>query len=343
MRWALALLALLSGCDKLRAIPGVQPRSALPAPAPPAVAMGPWVLDPEPTQATICWVTDEPSMGRVWYGQAATDRLAREEGASVTEHRVTVHGLSPAKQYRYSIEGGAAGVFTSAPEPGAQGPIEVLVYGDNRTNSGDHALVVRAAAAERVQLALHTGDMVVNAREPLLWRDWFREEADLLSRLPFIATIGNHEMTDDGVAYSKYFQHRDRPPYWSVDYGPLHVVVMDSFERAPGPVRIPLASRRRSGRGSRRTCARSRPTGTSGRSCTRVPSRTRRIRGPATAAASRSRLRWRRRARSIPSRRSSPATSITTSAARSTASSISCSAAAARRWTIPTRAFRACR
>jgi hypothetical protein len=235
MRCALALVALLAGCEKLRAIPGVEPRSALGPPAPPPVAMGPWILDPGPARATVCWVTDQPSAGRVWYGQASADHLAREEGPPVTDHRVVVHGLSPATQYRYAIEGTAAGgIFTSAPEAGAQGPFQVLVYGDNRTNSGDHSLVVRAASAERVQLALHTGDMVVNARDPRLWREWFREEADLLSRLPFIATVGNHEMTDDGVSYSKYFQHRDRPPYWSVDYGPVHIVVLDSFERFVG-------------------------------------------------------------------------------------------------------------
>jgi hypothetical protein len=235
MRWALALFALLAGCDKVRAIPGVEPRSSLGPPAPPPVAMGPWILDPLPTEATVCWVTDEPSSGRVWYGQTSPDRLAREEGPPTTEHRVSLHGLQPATQYRYSIEGSAAGgVFTSSPEPGAQGPIQVLVYGDNRSNSGDHALVVRAAAGERAQLALHTGDMVANANHAWLWRTWFREEADLLSRLPFIATVGNHEITDDGVSYSRYFQHKGRPPYWSVDYGPVHILVLDSFERAAG-------------------------------------------------------------------------------------------------------------
>src|SRR5947207_11606613 len=235
MRWALVLLALLAGCDKVRAIPGVQPRSSLGPPAPPPVAMGPWILDPKPTEATVCWVTDEPSAGRVWYGQTSTDHLARDDGAPVTEHRVIVHGLRPATQYRYSIEGSdKGGVFTSAPETGAEGPIQVLVYGDNRTNSGDHALVVRAASSERAQLALHTGDMVVNARQPWLWRTWFREEADLLAKMPFIATVGNHELTDDGVSYSKYFQHRDRPAYWSVDYGPVHILVLDSFEPKAG-------------------------------------------------------------------------------------------------------------
>src|SRR6185503_5686359 len=49
---------------------------------------------------------------------------------------------------------------TCAPSPSAEGPIRVLVYGNNRTNHGDHALVVRAATAEGPHLLLHTGDMV---------------------------------------------------------------------------------------------------------------------------------------------------------------------------------------
>ena len=95
------------------------------------------------------------------------DRLATEEGKPTTEHRVILPSLQPATQYRYRIEGATeTPLFTSAPEVGTEGPFTVLVYGDNRSNNGDHALVARAAAGERAQLALHTGDMVVNANEP---------------------------------------------------------------------------------------------------------------------------------------------------------------------------------
>jgi len=233
---ALALLLLLGACDKFRAIPGVEPRSTLPPKGPPDAVMGPWILEPQAKQMTIAWVTDEASVGRVWYGQRETGRLATEEGPPVTDHRVVLPALQPATQYRYQVEGAQAGGswFTTAPEPGDPGPVSILVYGDNRTNSGDHSLVVRAAAAERVTLALHTGDMVMDAKDRVLWRQWFREERDLLQHTPFIATVGNHEITDDGVAYSKYFQRRGLPPYWSVDYGPVHIAVLDSFERAAG-------------------------------------------------------------------------------------------------------------
>jgi calcineurin-like phosphoesterase family protein len=228
---ALAGLLALTACEGL---PGFSQRPAA-AVAPPRVAAGPWLIDPKAGGMTVCWLTDTPSVGRVWYGTAAPDRLATEEGAPVTTHRVALASLPMQTQVRYHVEGSDQDfVFTSAPEAGAEGPVEVLVYGDNRTNSGDHALVARAAAAEHAALALHTGDMVVSATQEDLWRVWFQEEHDLLATTPLVPTVGNHEITDDGVAYSKYFQHRERPAYWSVDYGPLHIAVLDSFEMAAG-------------------------------------------------------------------------------------------------------------
>jgi hypothetical protein len=231
---ALTLLLVLAGCDKLRALPGFEPAPAPPPPSVP-VAMGPWLIEPLPGRVTVAWTTLEASLGRVWYGTAETDRLAMEEGAPVTDHRVVLPSLQPSTQYRYRVEGGhETSWFTSAPQPDGEGPIRVVVYGDNRTNGGDHALVARAAAAERPQLALHTGNMVASARENSLWRVWFEEERDLLAHAPIVATVGNQEIADTGAAYARFFQRRDRPPYASLDYGPVHVVVLDAFEMRAG-------------------------------------------------------------------------------------------------------------
>lgn len=231
----LALLLAVAGCDKLRGMPGFEPAPVVPQPLPSPVAMGPWLLDPLPGRVTVAWTTDQPGVGRVWYGTREPDHLATEEGPPVTEHRVTLASLQPSTQYRYRVEGGVETAwFTSAPEAGSEGPIHVLVYGDNRTNNGDHALVARAAASERPQLALHTGDMVASAHEEPLWRVWFHEEHDLLAHAPIVPTVGNHEITDTGGAYSRYFQHRGMPAYWSLDYGPVHISVLDSFETGAG-------------------------------------------------------------------------------------------------------------
>jgi len=230
---ALAVLLTLS-CDKLRDVPGFQPRSTL-VHAGPQVTAGPWLLDPAPAQMTVAWLTAAPAVGKLWVGTTSPSTEVIEASEATTEHRIVVKNLQPSTQYKYRVEGSTETAwFETAPQPGSGEPFDVLVYGDNRTNNGDHALVARAAAAERAPLALHTGDMVVNARDDELFRIWFDEEHELLAHSALVPTVGNHEITDTGVAYSKYFQHKGQPAYWSLDYGPLHIVVLDSFEVAAG-------------------------------------------------------------------------------------------------------------
>jgi hypothetical protein len=232
---ALVLLLGLSGCDKLRAFPGFASAQAAVAPAAPPVVLGPWLLEPVPGQVTVAWVTREPSVGRVWYGIREPDHLATEAGAPATDHRVVLPSLQPGTQHHYRVEGGfETAWFTSAPSPSAEGPIRVLVYGNNRTNHGDHALVVRAATGEGPHLLLHTGDMVVNAAEEASWKIWFQEEHDLLTHAPIVAAVGNHEITDAGAAFARFFQRRGMTGYTSFDYGPVHVVVLNAFEMPAG-------------------------------------------------------------------------------------------------------------
>jgi acid phosphatase type 7 len=228
MRPVAAVLCLaLCGCDSVHALFAPRVRKVAAAQE---IAMGPWLLDPAAGQVTVAWTTAEPSKGRVWYLE---DRLAQEDVLR-TDHRVTLRSLPQDSEVRYRIEASpeVSGSFHTAPGP--KSPFRVLIYGDNRTNGGDHALVARAAAAEGARLALHTGDMVVNAADDQLWGRWFSEEADLLLHTPIVPTTGNHEITDNGASYSRYFRDTSRPAYHSLDYGPVHLVVLDSYETAAG-------------------------------------------------------------------------------------------------------------
>src|SRR5439155_3020 len=126
---ALLVLLVLAGCDKLRLLPGFEPAAIVPPPGPPAMAIGPWLLEPQPGKMTVAWTTLEPSVGRVWYGTPEPDRLAIEEGPPVTDHRVVLASLQPSTQYRYRVEGGyETAWFTSAPAAGAEGPVHVVVH-----------------------------------------------------------------------------------------------------------------------------------------------------------------------------------------------------------------------
>src|SRR5690349_12701546 len=233
-RGALLLLLGLMGCDKLRSLPGLAPP---PAPEPPAaaVALGPWLLEPLPGQMTVAWTTLTPSVGRVWYGTREPDHLATEQGQPVTDHRLVLPSLQPQTQYRYRVEGGTeVAWFTSAPKAAGEGPIHELLYGGNRTNNGDHALVARAAAAERAQLVLHTGGMVASAGEEWLWKVWFQEERDLLTHAPILAAPGGAQGADAGGTFARWFRKPGGPAYRSLEYGPVHVVVLDSSDASAG-------------------------------------------------------------------------------------------------------------
>jgi hypothetical protein len=227
---ALAASAGLLACERLPA--GEKQRAQV-------VALGPWLTDAVPGAVTVAWTTQGPWLGEVRYGESGQlGKSARDEGPT-TDHRVVLKGLAPGVKYDYQIVADipAGGTFTSAPDPAADGlqrPFSVLVYGDNRTNGGDHALVSRAAAAQGAVFALHTGDMVVNAKDQRAWERWFEVEGDLLASTPLYPTVGNHEITDKGVTYSRHFQQKGRPTFRSFDYGNVHVQVLDSFELAAG-------------------------------------------------------------------------------------------------------------
>ncbi|HEY6911799.1 MAG TPA: hypothetical protein VI356_20650 [Myxococcales bacterium] len=218
---ALGLTLALAGCETPPA----------PQAPPPPIATGPWLLEPAPGRITVAWTTQKAGVGRVWYGTAEPDRLASETGAPVVDHRVVLGALQPSTQYRYRIEGSAGTAwFESPPRPGGEGPIRAVVYGDNRGSNGDHALVARAAASERAQLLLHTGGMVPAGGDEALWRAWFQEERDLLAHAPILAAA---TAADPDGPFARYFQRRGMPAYASLDYGPVHVCVLDSSDGAP--------------------------------------------------------------------------------------------------------------
>src|SRR5437763_15166780 len=127
---ALLVVLVLAGCDKLRLLPGLEPAPIVPPPGPPALAIGPWLLEPQPGRMTVAWTTLTPSVGRVWYGTAEPDRLATEEGLPVTDHRVLLASLQPSTQYRYRVEGGyETDRINSAPEAGEEVPVHGMICG----------------------------------------------------------------------------------------------------------------------------------------------------------------------------------------------------------------------
>jgi hypothetical protein len=126
-------------------------------------------------------------------------------------HRVRVTELQPATAYAFVVRAGGAivgdGRIVTAPRSDANAPLTFLVYGDDRTDDGAHASVVRAMTAVPSDILVNTGDMVQDGASAANWQTFFDIEKPLLRERPLLAAIGNHELYDDasGTNFARYF------------------------------------------------------------------------------------------------------------------------------------------
>lgn len=120
-------------------------------------------------------------------------------------------------------------------------------------------IIVNWMSEARPELVLHAGDVVYPRGERSNYtRAFFRPFGPLIATAPIAAAIGNHDLkSGDGAPFLDIFKFNDAPPlseskYYSFDYGPLHVAVLDSneenahaLERQIAWLRLDLAQTRR--------------------------------------------------------------------------------------------------
>ena len=190
-----------------------------------------WQLGNEAT-CTIEWGQDT----NYEYGLAITTQYGSDH-----QHKYTITALTPGEKYFYRVVNGAneyTGSFHAAPPDNAEN-VKFLAYGDTRSNPSDHDSV----AAEMIDtytddpayqtFALHMGDWVNDGDTESDWADQFFPQTHLnlqefIANVPINGCKGNHEGSGD--LFYKYWPYPyESDFYWSFDYGPVHVVVMDQY------------------------------------------------------------------------------------------------------------------
>ena len=221
--------------------------------------------------AVVVWATREGGPASVQYQRAggtgataaATSRLVPASitglGYDYYQHEAVLSGLTAAATYRYQtqvggIASGTTDSFTTAPPAGA-GVARFIAFGDSGVGSTPQRQLAAAMTADTFDFALHTGDVAYGVPGgtgaggyPQLQAWFFDIYRDWLRSRPVFPSIGNHDNEAAAAApYRDVFvlpanggnvpfpDHAER--YYSFDYGPAHVVVLDTELAFQDPVR----------------------------------------------------------------------------------------------------------
>ena len=182
---------------------------------------GPYLMNPNQTGITVCWVSDLPEVGSV---SLKGNNQGFKDAMATRYHRVKLTGLKPYSHYAFAVTCAGttkSGSFVTA-APKSQ-PFKFVAYGDNRTNADKHAAVLSRIASFRPDFILQTGDLVADGANEEQWTEFWQVAGKTLSETAYFPSLGNHEK--HGAPYFRYF---DLPAEYSFDYGNAHFVALDT-------------------------------------------------------------------------------------------------------------------
>lgn len=200
-----------------------------------------WGADPDPTK----WDAKNRVGGSTWN----TPPGSIQGNGPQRMHEAYVCGLTPATTYYYRVGGGPAGAevwsdvypFSTTPAAG-DATVKFAITGDSRGEEQNAwQLLQHRVKGQGVTLQLFSGDMINLGPDQGEWEQWldkaWKDETGMPSALPSILTLAAHGNHDNHTTlfYGNVTLPQD-PAYalgaelfFSVDVGPVHVVVFDDF------------------------------------------------------------------------------------------------------------------
>lgn len=182
---------------------------------------------------TVKWGTDTN------YASGSANVTASDSTNHLYKYDIT--GLAPGTRYYYRVQTGsqcASYNFITAPAASATS-VKFFSYGDTRTNGSAHnglagqINAVYAADPAFQTLNLQVGDWVSGDSESAWTGEYFASGYTALRKqdasLSDIGVRGNHE--GSATYWKRYWPEpfQSGGLYWSFDYGPMHVTMLDQF------------------------------------------------------------------------------------------------------------------
>jgi len=222
-----------------------------------AVQKGPYLIfDGVNTEMRVLWQLDSSQSCSIQWGNDLLYSMGSaatvEKGSDIYghQHTYTVTGLTPGTKYFYRVNCGPENVgngsFYTAPLDNADN-VKFMVYGDSRLYPYYHNLVnaqmintYTSRDSAYQSITLHVGDWVTEGSNEAHWASevFNRASAETIefqANNPINSCIGDHEGTGD--LFVKYFPYlyKSGDFYWSFDYGPVHISIINSFiDYSPG-------------------------------------------------------------------------------------------------------------
>ena len=227
----------------------------------------PYLLYPnDNTTMTVMWQTTSTVVSKIEWGTTPSygaQAIVTESGGGSYQHQFsyTMTGLSPSSTIYYRVTAGsssATGSFLAAANASVN-ELTFYAYGDNRDGVNDQENVLSHLLADMDKdpahcqtFCLHAGDMTRFGEDEQFWVHFFPQVTDpseidfpstvrFLGSMPVLMSIGNHETYDvngiipvfPGDILRKYwpftYYGQSNRSYYSFDYGPVHVTVLDQY------------------------------------------------------------------------------------------------------------------
>jgi hypothetical protein len=239
------------------------------AEAQPKIIRGPYLNSVTSTSAVIRWRTDHPTDSKVCLSTTLNNvdcQKSVSDPALVADHELLVSGLSPVTQYFYTVGGVKETAKTSpqqylktAPAIGSTGPVRIWALGDFGNSSKNQSdcldAIMNTTTDHRPDVWIWLGDNAYDkGRDSEYQEHVFRVYQErLFANTTFFPSPGNHDYGDakyDGrdIPYFKIFtlpQHGEAggvpsgsEAYYSVDYGNVHLVSLDSQGKLDGGFKL---------------------------------------------------------------------------------------------------------
>ncbi|MHB8879693.1 MAG: purple acid phosphatase family protein [Myxococcaceae bacterium] len=186
----------------------------------------------------VFFMTDVSLRASVDYGKTSTGENTFTEAAASTRHVITLPGLSPDTNYKYTVRAGtavASGSFWTAFDYQTNPkPFSFAVVGDARGHTV-WATVSNSILAKNPRFAIQSGDNNNDVGSAANWADYYLKGKAMFAEVPMFAAQGNHDTGSNYTVYNVAPQSGSGSElYYAFVYGNAGFVAIDTNSAVTG-------------------------------------------------------------------------------------------------------------